>query len=293
MPARAPRRSSRRACLVAILSVRRTSTPGPATCPGHPPPSRRSVAARGPSWPARLDARRNATRTDRRRSTEVRPVALFLPRIAVVVVAVLLPETWLVDDGDRQATHPLRALSRSRGAARGGAPGRRDRASAVPSYSSTIHALPPVTSSSAGSWCSRRRTRPSRTRRRARGRRAACRRKTPLHVVSSFDQLVTQWMSFTRCSRGSSRELLPAPPAALRDGPVDRERPTVEGRVWRRAERDHGESRSRGAPRPRRYPRRIRSRPTTTPETSTDRWHAPAPSLRKNRPWPWPVWRAG
>src|SRR5262245_18205524 len=44
------------------------------------------------------------------RRTVALPVALFPPGVAVVVVAVLLPESWLVPRQELHAADPLRAL---------------------------------------------------------------------------------------------------------------------------------------------------------------------------------------
>ena len=51
---------------------------------------------------------------------------------------------------------------------------------------------------------------------------------TPVHVVSSFDHFVTQWMSTVNVSVGSARNSSQVHERALVDGAVDREAPLVE-----------------------------------------------------------------
>src|SRR3954468_741466 len=48
----------------------------------------------------------------RRRSGSVAPVALFLPGVAAVVIAVALPEARLIHGGELDPAEPLRALPR-------------------------------------------------------------------------------------------------------------------------------------------------------------------------------------
>ena len=74
----------------------------PARCPFQPSTSRTSVRVRG------VSSTTSATRA--RRATSVAPVPLLPPRIAVVVVAVALPEAGLVIVAQCQPAHPLRAL---------------------------------------------------------------------------------------------------------------------------------------------------------------------------------------
>ena len=65
--------------------------------------------------------------------------------------------------------------------------------------------------------------------------------ETPVHVVSSSDQAVTQWMSTVRVSAASARSSSHVPETRLIDGAGDPERPRVERRVRRRADRQDGE----------------------------------------------------
>ena len=74
--------------------------------PGHVEPQRARLRA---SRRRRSRDRRDAPR-DAGRARSVAPVPLLPPRVAVVVVAVALPEAGLVLQRQRQAADPLRAL---------------------------------------------------------------------------------------------------------------------------------------------------------------------------------------
>ena len=172
----------------------------------------------------------------------VAPVPLLPPRIAVVVVAVALPEARLVVDRAAPARAPTSRSSRSRGAGRAAAPGRRAPGRAARRRTRT-RSTPCRRSRprAAGSSCSRRRRTRRRARPRSRRRRGACRPRRPPTSVSSFDHFVTQWMSFGDRLARQRAELVPRPAARLVDLAVDRERPLVERRVRRRPRREHRE----------------------------------------------------
>ena len=145
-------------------------------------------------------------------ASSVALVALLPPRVAVVVVAVALPEARARPRACSRGRAPTSRSSRSRGAARAAAPARRARVPAARRRSSkAIHARPPreVLERQVGRVAAVG-ERHHVARRRSRRRRAACRSTTPRQTVSSFDHFVTQWMS-TVIASPAARELAPGP----------------------------------------------------------------------------------
>src|SRR5215217_450674 len=82
----------------------------PALCPSQPGTSRNRLFVRGVSGlvsttsPMRQASLRGAS------AISVSPVALLAPRVAMIVVAEGLPETWLVLGHEPEAPYPLGAL---------------------------------------------------------------------------------------------------------------------------------------------------------------------------------------
>src|SRR5215212_9621235 len=85
----------------------------PALCPSQPGTSRKRLLARGVSGlvsitsPMRQTSFRRGVRVS---AMLVPPVALFAPRVAVVVVTQGLPEAGFVFSNQPQSSHPLGAL---------------------------------------------------------------------------------------------------------------------------------------------------------------------------------------
>ena len=213
-----------------------------------PGPVARPVRARRAraSWRGRLrrrSRRRSRAPDDRRPARSVAPVALLPPRVAVVVVAVGLPEAGLV--GARvsvQPAHPLGALPEVQ--VRDEQP-RRAAVLGLERLAVVARRRPTPCRRSGpragGWWCSRRRTHAVTYSASVSTPSSSVSTETPVQLVSSFDHLVTQWMSTVNVSAGSARELLPGPRHRLVDRAVDRERPLVQRRVRRRAGGQHRE----------------------------------------------------
>ena len=134
------------------------------------------------------------------------PLSLFAPRVAVVVVPVGLPEAGVVLEPELEARGPTSRSSRSRGAARAAARGRRvpDRA-ARRRNSKATHAFPSRTSASGRLVVYPPSDRAVTYSRSSPLRSSSVSTETPFHVVSSFDHLVTQWMSTVTSSLGRAR----------------------------------------------------------------------------------------
>ena len=126
-------------------------------------------------------------------------VALLEPRVAAVVVAVLLPEARLVVVEQPRGPRPTWRSSRSTGGARAAGPGPPCSAgSGAPSTSHATQALPAGDVGERAGWsCSRCGCGPARGWPAESGRAApsSVSTETPVKVMSNFDHVVTQWMS--------------------------------------------------------------------------------------------------
>ena len=163
----------------------------------------------------------------------VAAVSLFEPLVAAVVVAERLPEPRLVASTGCAGHGPTSRSSRSSGAGTTRRAGRRaPGASGSPSYSHATKAWPLRTSAErAGSSCSRRPSRRSRTRRSASSstRSSSVSTLTPRQRMSSFVHFVTQLMSTVHSRAREREELAPTSSApALERAPRWR---TTSGRA--------------------------------------------------------------
>ena len=129
------------------------------------------------------------------------------------------------------ARAPTSRSSRSRGAARAAAPARRARARAARRRSRTRPTPCRRSRPRAAGWsCSRRRRRPPRTRPPVSTPSSSVSTETPSQSVSSFDHLVTQWMSRRDRLARQRLELVPRPAPRLVDLALDREAPALQRR---------------------------------------------------------------
>ena len=152
-------------------------------------------------------------------ASSVSLVALLEPWVAVVVVAVALPESGLVVAASASALAPIWRSSRSTGAVPAAVPARRARARArSPPYSYATQAGRRSGPQVPGSSCSRRRTRRSRTRRRSRRLRAACRPIPPPARVELRPLRHAMDVDRERLRR-ERKELLPGPGHRLATAP--------------------------------------------------------------------------